>query len=261
MTVVTWKDFLSGKSDVPKAVNLTIGVFDGLHLGHRKLLSEVTSGAESSLVVTFSENPAIILARESFPGSILTFRQKLEKFELLSVDSVLAIDFSEQLSRLSGKAFIELLRENLTIKKIAVGFNFRFGRDKDADVNALRKMFRRSESEVSVTEPVPYRGSAISSSRIRNCIREGALREAGEMLGANHSLDLREVKWTRNPKGDNRIVSIRKIDIRQCLPVTGSYPVSCEAEAAAVSGLLTIRSDTVELELETDGKITTAEFI
>jgi riboflavin kinase/FMN adenylyltransferase len=261
MTVVTWSDFLSGKRPRTEAVNLTVGVFDGVHLGHRRLLSEVTGRRGLSLVVTFVENPAYLLSRDGFQGSILTFRQKMERFEALSVDFVVAIDFSEQLSRLSGKAFIGLLRENLTIKKIAVGFNFRFGRGRDTDADALRKMFRGSESEVSVAEPVLYDGSAVSSSRIRACIGEGAFRDAREMLGTGHCLDLRDVPAASDTLGDNRIKSIRKSDIRQCLPAAGSYPVSCEAETAVVSGLLTIHEDFVKLELESGGKITSARFL
>jgi riboflavin kinase / FMN adenylyltransferase len=261
MRSTTWENLISGGYRFPDPVSLTIGVFDGVHLGHRKLLSEVISGPGISLVVTFAESPALVLSRGSFPGPIMTFRQKLRTLEALGVEATVSIDFSEQLSRLSGKAFIALLKENLSIRKVAVGYNFRFGRDKDADADALRKMFSRPETEVSVTEPILYKGSAVSSSRIRACIREGALGEARAMLGAAHSLDLRDVHPLPHCDGDSRIMRIRKIDIRQCLPDKGSYPVSCEAETAAVSGQLTVREDVVELELEACGKITKAIFL
>ncbi len=261
MKVIPWDAFGSAANPLTEPVNLTIGVFDGVHLGHRKLLSEVTGRGGFALVVTFMENPAFTLYSDGFPGSILTFGQKLSRLETLGVDGVLAIDFSRQLSRLSGKVFIGLLREKLLIRKIAVGYNFRFGRDREADAGVLREIFRDSGSEVSVTEPISYMGSAVSSSRIRACIREGALAEAREMLSAGHCIDLRGVETTDTKTVQNRIMRIRRSDIRQCIPETGSYPVSCEAETAAVRGLLTVRRDVVELELESGGKITDATFI
>jgi riboflavin kinase/FMN adenylyltransferase len=261
MRIAAWDEFLSGGWRIEGPVGLTIGVFDGVHLGHRKLLSEVTGSNTPSVVVTFRENPALVLSGRDFPGSLLSFRQKLSRLESLGVDYALAIDFSNRLSKLSGRAFIELLRQHLTLEKIAVGYDFRFGRDKDTDAVALRALFMDSETAVRVTEPVLYKGSAVSSSRIRGCIRDGELAEARGMLGADHCLDLRDVVPAPRRNGDNRIVSIRKSDIRQCLPEKGSYPVSCEAEAASLAGLLTIHTDTVELELESGGKILEARFL
>ena len=261
MRTTAWEELISARSRITGPVSLTIGMFDGVHRGHRKLLSEVISGPGKSLVVTFVDSPAPIVSRGTLAVPLMTFRQKLRTFEALGVDEVVAIDFSEQLSRLSGKAFAALLKDNLAIRKVAVGYDFRFGRDKDADADALRKMFSRSETEVSVTEPILYGGSAVSSSRIRVCIREGALGEAREMLGADYSLDLRDVHALPHAQGDARIVRIRKSDIRQCLPEKGSYPVSCEAETATVSGQLTVREDVVELELEACGKIAEARFL
>jgi riboflavin kinase/FMN adenylyltransferase len=262
VTVVSWERLLAGDSGLRGPVNLTIGVFDGVHLGHRRLLSAITTGGSTPLVVTFIRSPTLVLDRHASMKPILTFPQKLERIEAQGAAWVVVIDFSEQLSRLSGKAFIGLLRENLTIEKIAIGYNFRFGKDRNADARTLREMFRYTKTEVHVAEPVLYGGSAVSSSRIRSSISGGFLREAGEMLSARHCIDLREVPMTgKSLPGALRITTMQRADIKQCLPKPGSYPVSCEAEAAAIPGRLTIRKDTVELELSGGGKIARAEFL
>lgn len=262
MKVVSWEDLLAGKSGIQSPVSLSIGVFDGVHLGHRRLLSAITGSSALPLIVSFRENPALVLARDSFPGPILTIEQKFERLEALGIGAVVVIDFSEQLSRLSGKAFVRSLRENLTIEKLAVGYNFRFGKDRDTDARALGEMLRGTKTEIFVAQPVLYGDAPVSSSRIRTAIREGSLGEARAMLAASHSIDLRHVPLLgESLRGTLRAIRVRRFDIRQCLPKPGSYPVSCEAEAAAVSGLLTVREDSVELELSGGGKITEARFL
>jgi riboflavin kinase/FMN adenylyltransferase len=260
MMVIAWEDLVSGNSKIRGPVSVTIGVFDGVHLGHRKLLVEILGEKSLPMVITFRRSPAAVTENESFLGHILSPRQKLERFEALRVAAVAVIDFSEQLSRLKGKAFISLLQENLTIDKITVGYDFRFGNNKDTDARALEEMCRGTDTRVRTIGPVLFGGAPVSSSRIRGAIREGALRDAGEMLAGNHVLDLRDVpRRLTNSRGMLRMIMWRS-DIRQCLPKPGCYPVSCEAEAAAVSGLLTIREDSVELELPGNGEITEAKF-
>ena len=248
MIVVPWQDFVAGKSGIRGPVNLTVGVFDGVHLGHRRLIRALTEGPARSLVVTFRQNPEVVLGGGDAPAPILTLAQKLERLESLGVDWVVAIDFSEQFSRLSGKAFVGLLKENLSIGKIAVGYDSRFGRDRDTDARTLRTLAGTNTS-VEVVEPVYDGEEVISSSRIRTSIRDAGFGDAGRMLGAPHSLDLTDVPQTEeSPAQSARVIRMRTQDIRQCLPKPGSYPVSSEAETAA-AGLLLVGDEHVELEL------------
>ena len=103
------------------------------------------------------------------------------------------IDFSNEMSNLSGKAFISLLKENLTIEKIVVGYNFRFGRAREAGSGDLREMLVDTGIEVRVTDPVLRGDAIVSSSRIRKTIQEGDFAEARAMLLADYSLDMRGV--------------------------------------------------------------------
>jgi riboflavin kinase/FMN adenylyltransferase len=257
--VVGWEDLLAGRRRVEGPVALTVGVFDGLHLGHRELMKAITADpAHLPVVITFRASPALLLGRGPFPGAILSFRQKLARLEALGVGAVVVIDFSDELSRLSGRAFIGRVNDALAVRKIAVGHDFRFGRDRQTDAEELKEIVRGTGTTVEMTEPVVYGGAVVSSSRIRQSIRRARFREASEMLAADYTLDLRGVPQTNV---NRRIRRMRREDIRQCLPDPGSYPVSCEAEAAALRGLLTVAEDSVELELEPGGEIVEATFL
>jgi riboflavin kinase/FMN adenylyltransferase len=259
--VVSWQDLISGKAQFPESVNISIGVFDGLHLGHRKLLGEIVDGRGFPLVLTFREHPLEVLSKGGFPGQILTPRQKMERMEALGVSGVVVIDFSRQLGRLSGKAFISLLRDNIDIGKIVAGHDFRFGKGREADADSLRREFRGTKTAVWIMDPVLLDGTPVSSSRIRNAILEGSFPEVREMLGAGHALDLRDISMAQESLPGSLRATARRSDIRQCLPKPGRYPVSSEAETAAARGLLTVGNDSVELELSGGGTIEMAVFL
>jgi len=247
MTVLTWADFTEGRARLDRPVALTIGAFDGLHLGHRSLIASITAGPAEilPLVITFSRNPALVLGRGEFSGLILSHRQKLERLADLGVGAVAVVDFSEDLSKLSGRVFIGLLRENLVIRTIVVGHDFRFGRDRDTDAGGLAQMLRGSGTEVRVTGPVLHRESVISSSRIRKSIQEASFAEAREMLCADHSLDLRGLPVTRQ----GGVSRFPRKAMAQVLPRVGSYAVTCTGGAAGARnrGELTVEEDSLAL--------------
>jgi riboflavin kinase/FMN adenylyltransferase len=248
MTVLTWADFTEGRTRLDEPVALTIGAFDGLHLGHRSLIAAIREGLPETLpvVITFSLNPSLVLGRGAFPGLILSNRQKLERLASLGVGAVAVVDFSEELSKLSGRSFIGLLRENLVIRTIMVGYDFRFGRDRDTDAGGLAQMFRGTGTEVRVTGPVLHRGSVVSSSRIRKSIQDASFAEAREMLLADHSLDLRDVPVTSGGPG---VSLMPRSAVSQVLPRTGRYAVACAGPdgAARCRGELIIGEDSLAL--------------
>ena len=273
MTVLTWNDLLSRKPPLDRPVRMTIGVFDGLHIGHRKLMESVVerdganecrnsarSGRERPavpLVVTFRQSPAAVLAPLTFPGLIMTWRQKLARLESLSIQAVVVIDFSEEISNLSGKAFIGLLKENLTIEKIVVGHNFRFGKGRNAGTDVLKEMLADTGTDIQVTEPVFWGERIVSSSRIRTTIQEGDFSEAKAMLATAYGLDLRGV--AAHPEGAGRL-HISKRDLAQVLPRQGVYAVDCGETTAARPGELTVGEDALTLVVPDGKEIETVYF-
>jgi riboflavin kinase/FMN adenylyltransferase len=251
VTVLTWDDLVIRKTPLDRPVRMTIGAFDGLHIGHRKLMESVVEeeGAGIPLVVTFRQSPAAVLSPGTFPGLIMTWRQKLARLESLGIHTVLVIDFSEEMSNLSGKAFIGLLKENLTIEKIVVGYNFRFGKGRNAGTDVLKEMLSGTGTDVQVTEPVFWGERIVSSSRIRTTIQEGDLSEAKAMLAAAYGLDLRGVPASTDGSGRLRF---SKSDLKQVVPRQGVYAVDCGG-AAARPGELTVGEDSLALAVP-DGR-------
>ncbi|MGO9307492.1 MAG: hypothetical protein ACLQDL_00540 [Spirochaetia bacterium] len=259
MTVLTWADLLHRRPPLDRPVRLSVGVFDGLHVGHRRLLAEITCGGDDVLpvVITFSRNPLVVRFPEAFPGAILTYRQKMERIGGLGVHAAVVIDFSEEMSNLSGEAFVRLLRENLTIQRIVVGQNFRFGKKRISGTDDLKEMLSETGIEVHVTEPVLRGGSMVSSSRIRAAIRGGALGEAREMLECPHALDLRDVP--RAPSNGS-VLRIPRSEIIQVLPPNGEYAVSSEGTAGTASGICRVSEDSLTLAAENSGVATLVHF-
>ena len=259
MRVMPWKELLAGRQTFAEPVRLSIGVFDGLHVGHRRVMDAIKEGRTGalSLVVTFPRSPAQVLDPRRFPGLILSYRQKLARLAELGIGAVVEIDFSGEMSNLSGKAFIGLLKDHLTIEKIVVGFNFRFGRAREAGSGDLREMLADTGIEMRVTDPVLRGDTIVSSSRIRKTIQEGEFAEAREMLLADYSLDMRGVDGRSEGPG---VRSFERSAFEQVLPGPGRYEVSCDCGGKARPAELTIGGDHLTLAAKDVGEPTTIIF-
>lgn len=259
MTVLSWDDLNRPRADIAGPVRLTIGVFDGLHIGHRRLIEGVVhgSGGVIPLVITFQQSPASVLAPGSFPGFILTHGQKLARLESLGIGAVVVIDFSREMSNLSGKAFIALLKEKFAIEMIIVGHNFRFGKGRNAGTDDLKEMLSTTGTAVQVTEPVLWSGSIVSSSRIRKTIKDAEFSEAKAMLAAAYSLDLRGIPAETLGRGVLRVASG---DLTQVLPKPGTYAVACTGPAGERPGELTVGQGALTLAAADCNDITMVIF-
>jgi riboflavin kinase/FMN adenylyltransferase len=218
--IVGWEQLLAGRAYEPPVV-LTVGVFDSLHLGHQRLIrAAVENGwGAPAAVCTFRQNPAQVLGSRAVPGSILSFRQKMERLKALGVAVVVLIDFSSEISKLTGKRFLDLLTGRLTIRRMVVGENFHMGQGRDTGVAELTAILSGSDMELQVVPAAHYEGEIVSSSRIRACIREARFDEAGAMMGQGYSLDLREAEVVRGA-GTWRVPGAQ---IPQVLPRAGAY--------------------------------------
>ena len=259
MTVLSWNDLNRPQADIAGPVRLTIGVFDGLHIGHRRLMESVVHGSGKGipLVITFRQSPANVLAPGSFPGFILTYGQKLARLESLGIGAVVVIDFSREMSNLSGKAFIALLKEKFAIEIIVVGHNFRFGKGRNAGTDDLKEMLSTTGTEVQVTEPVLWGGSIVSSSRIRKTIQDAEFSEAKAMLAAAYGLDLRGIPTDSLPGGT---VRISRGDLTQVLPKPGTYAVLCTGLAGEQPGELAVGEETLTVAAANCNDITMVFF-
>jgi riboflavin kinase / FMN adenylyltransferase len=168
----------------------TIGVFDGVHLGHRALLSRVITAEAISAVLTFDPHPGEILRPDSHPRLLTTIDERIELLTALGVDLVGVLDLSEIRMFPPERFVTDILIEKLGLSRLVVGTDFHFGRDRAGDVPFLRESARRHGFEVEVVDLVSSDG-VISSSRIREMVEIGDVSRAAALLGSNFTLSNR----------------------------------------------------------------------
>ncbi len=176
-------------SELPEAGCVaTIGNFDGVHLGHRKVIERLaTEGQRLGLpvcVVLFEPQPREFFAPEQAPPRLMRLRDKIDRLSELPVDHVLILRFNPKLAAMSPEAFIEeILIQSLKVRFLVIGDDFRFGRKREGDYGLLVETGRRRGFEVADTHTVLAGGERISSTLIREALLQGDLDRARELLG------------------------------------------------------------------------------
>lgn len=173
--------------------SVTVGNFDGVHLGHQKILRAVVEKAQScrrkSAVITFDPHPAKVLKPDAAPAMLETIEQRCQHFAELGVEAVLILKFDLSLAAVSAEDFVKrYLVETLRSREIFVGANFRFGQKQRGDVAMLQALGAEDRFEVNIVEPKMLDGEIVSSSNIRKALREGQVAEAERMLGRSFAL-------------------------------------------------------------------------
>jgi riboflavin kinase/FMN adenylyltransferase len=172
----------------------TIGNFDGVHLGHRRILETVVARAQSvgrpSFAITFEPHPMAVLRPHAAPRRIQTLRQKEEAIESLGIDALLVVPFTRDFSLTEPEEFVRtLLRDRLGASELFLGPHFAFGRGKRGDLAMLSRLGLECGFAVSSVEEVTADGAPVSSTRIRRALERGAVVEANAMLGRSYELD------------------------------------------------------------------------
>ncbi len=221
--VISWNDFINGQVSLSRPVSATIGVFDGVHLGHRKLITSILTNKNTcSAVITFNVNPRIIFHDPSYPGNISTLEQKIQILHDLEVDDVIVIDFSPDFSRLTGEEFLRLLVKSCSLEYLVLGENFKFGYGGKTTPEDAKNILHKESVEVDIC-PMAYHDNVIvSSTRIRRALLEGRIRDANTMLNRVFSLDIATIPLLFREKA----INIDKKKIHQVLPPQGQYDVS-----------------------------------
>lgn len=185
-------------SPLAKNTALAIGNFDGLHLGHQKILKSLVQKAREkglfSFVLTFSPHPEKILGKGNV-NMIQTLPQRLEGMKKLGVQAVLITPFDQKFSNLSSRRFAQEVVVNcLKAKEVIVGENFRFGKSRKGDIGALRSFGLEFGFHVRSVPPVKKNGKIVSSSLIRNLLQKGKIEEANTMLGRFYEIEGKVIK-------------------------------------------------------------------
>jgi riboflavin kinase / FMN adenylyltransferase len=180
---------------------VTIGTYDGIHLGHRALLDRLKEHATRlsapTVVLTFEPTPREYLSPEAPPARLTSLRERWRVLEGLGLDSVLVLRFGEGLRNLSGEAFAGLLARDLAARAVVVGHDFRFGCNGEATAPMLAEAGRRLGFSVDVVPPVMLDGERVSSSGVRDALGRGEFDIAERRLGRPYTMRGRVVPGQR----------------------------------------------------------------
>jgi phosphoribosyl 1,2-cyclic phosphate phosphodiesterase len=206
---------------------IAIGTFDGIHIGHQRVLEYAIWRAKESGAVatalTFEPPPLKVLRPEAAPARISTNQQRMEWFRAVGMEAAVVLPFTKELAALSAEEFVrEILVRQLRVRTVVVGDTFRFGNKQAGDVKFLREMGMRDGFEVVVHAPVTLNREVVSSTLIRKMVSEGDVRHAGRLLGRPFALTGEVVSGT----GTGRKFTFPTLNLKpeqELLPARGVY--------------------------------------
>jgi riboflavin kinase/FMN adenylyltransferase len=183
---------LAGLRDRHRGCAVTIGAYDGIHLGHQKLLTRLSAHARRhgrpAMVLTFEPMPREYLVPNDPPARLTSWRERWRIFGRTSVDYLWLLRFGETLRNLPGEEFAMLLARNLRARVVVVGHDFRFGRNGEATAPMLEEAGKRLGFEVDVVPPITLDGCRVSSSGVRGALAQGDFDLAKRRLGRPYSM-------------------------------------------------------------------------
>jgi len=177
-----------GADEPPRGSVLSIGNFDGVHVGHQAVLRHVVDRAHSegavAAAMTLDPHPVKVLRPKESPLLLTTLAQRLQLIARTGIDTTLVLPFTHALSRMEAREFIRrVLVERLAIREVFIGKNFRFGADRQGDVDLLVQAGEEFGFVAAGAPIVEVDGAVVSSSRVREAVKEGRVGEAWRMLG------------------------------------------------------------------------------
>ena len=213
---------------------MTIGNFDGLHLGHQQMLKNlITAGVDKNLptaAVIFEPQPLEYFKYKELPARLMTFRQKVEAIKDIGTDIVVCLTFNEMLAKKSANEFIEVvLCEKLKARYIQVGHDFKFGRNRSGDVQTLKALENKFGFETSICKLIEFDGIKISSTRVRTSLKDGNLSTAAQMLGRYYQINGRVMHGAKR----GRLIGVPTANIKlKYLPLAlcGVYSVEVKID-------------------------------
>lgn len=206
-----------------KGCFLALGTFDGLHLGHKKVMTAGENKKRYALL--FSQHPQTALTGKA-PTALITKRLEKKLLEKWGVTPIY-IDFRDVMSQ-SPEEFFENIIKNIAPSEISVGFNYRFGKNAEGDVNKLSKLSNENGIKLFVADAVNFEGEPISSTRIRKSITLGEIEKANTMLGRDFCYDFTVVHGDKRGRTMGSPTINQFFDDGFTVPAYGVYASFCE---------------------------------
>lgn len=223
---------------------VTVGVFDGVHLGHQFVLEKLVQGARAAgvpaVVVTFNPHPALVLGRRQSPLYLTTPDEKAALLEALGIDATITLRFDQQLASLSARAFMQMLKTHLGLKHLEVGHDFALGHGREGNVDMLTTLGKELGYSVGISSAINNIDQRISSSHIRNALNDGDVRLAKHMLGRPYTISAEIVHG--DGRGRSLGIPTANLDVwaEQIIPRAGVYACRAKVKTGTFSAVANI---------------------
>jgi len=237
----SYKEFQSTNNSV-----LTLGTFDGVHIGHQSILKKVIDSTDKnkyeSVVLTFFPHPRMVLEKDHNIKLLDTITEKAKKLEVLGIQHLIIQEFTKEFSNLSAEEFVrDVLVEHLHVKKIIIGYDHRFGKNRSADIHDLINYSNRYKFDVEQITAQEINEVSISSTKIRKALLEGDILTANKYLDSAFCLTGTVVKG----KQLGRTIGFPTANLvlaedYKLIPKRGSYIVSTIINGKEVRGMMNI---------------------
>jgi riboflavin kinase/FMN adenylyltransferase len=256
--LIVYNDLSAGGSSFSRTV-VTIGNFDGVHLGHRAILDRVRQRAlelgGQAVAVTFNPHPIKVLRPEVNLPLLTTQDQKLKLLSDSGLDAVVVLPFSVEFAALPAREFVrQYFCERLRAREVVVGHDYCFGRGREGNIDLLREMGAVHGFTVQVVWAVEVQGAVVSSSLIRALLRLGKVTEAGRLLGRPYGVSGRVIRGKGRGAKLLGVPTANILTPNELLPASGIYAVWARLDDAVLPGVANIGTcptfDNTELSLE-----------
>lgn len=224
---------------------VAVGVFDGVHWGHRAIFERLIHAASEtrakSVALTFDRHPVEVLVPARSPQYINTLEQRVELITAVGVDEVVVAEFTPALAALPRENFVrEVLKNTLNARHVVVGSNFRFGKNREGDTRYLLSALSELGIGISVMPAVIIGGGPASSTRIRMLVSRGDVEDAAKILGRHFTLRGVVVKGEQVGRAIGFPTANIQVGPRQLLPARGVYVVESMVGKTTYSGVCNI---------------------
>lgn len=225
---------------------VTIGTFDGVHIGHQKIIKDLVQQAKAnqkkSVLLTFFPHPRMVLQKEASVKLINTIQERIEVLEKTGLDYLIIHPFDKDFSRLTALDFVrDILVNRLNISKLIIGYDHHFGKNREGNIEQLREYAHIYNFDVEEIPAQDIDNVSVSSTKIRNALKEGKLKTANEYLGYNFSL---KGKVVDGEKIGNTIgfptANIELTEDYKIIPKAGAYIVQSVLNEVSYYGMMNI---------------------
>lgn len=224
----------------------TVGTFDGVHQGHLNIIELLISKAKElngkSILITFDPHPRTVVSGGFKNQLLTTLDEKVELLNKLGVDEVLVINFTKEFAQLTYEEFIkEIIVYKVNAEHIIIGHDHKFGKDRNGNEDKLRELAEKMNFYVSAVEAKKVDNEIVSSTKIRNALTEGRIKEANKYLGWNYYFSGKVIKGAKR----GRLLgfptaNIELLDENKLIPKSGVYAVKCYLKDQIFFGVMNI---------------------